>query len=95
MRKSGYYECPDFVLLGFAAWTLLTLFGSIGVYRWNRILTGRSSISEWRADAPQGGEWYQRAMRAHELGRDRHITGVMRDAGGIEWSFGRNRGLEL
>ena len=25
----------------------------------------------------------------------RHITGVMRDAGGIEWSFGRNRGLEL
>jgi hypothetical protein len=25
----------------------------------------------------------------------RHITGVMRDAGGIEWSFGRNRGLGL
>jgi uncharacterized MAPEG superfamily protein len=56
---------PVFVLLGFAAWTILTLFGSIGVYRWSRILTGRSSISEWRADAPQGSEWYQRAMRAH------------------------------
>ena len=25
---------PVLVLLGFAAWTLLTLFGSIGVYRW-------------------------------------------------------------
>jgi uncharacterized membrane protein YecN with MAPEG domain len=44
---------------------LLTLFGSIGVYRWSRIVTGRASISEWRADAPQGSEWYQRAMRAH------------------------------
>jgi len=56
---------PAFVLLGFAAWTVLTLFGSIGVYRWSRILTGRASVSEWRADAPQGSEWYQRAMRAH------------------------------
>jgi hypothetical protein len=25
----------------------------------------------------------------------RHITGIMRDAGGIDWSFGRNRGLGL
>ena len=24
-----------------------------------------------------------------------HITGIMRDAGGIEWSFGRKRGLGL
>ena len=56
---------PVLVLLGFAAWTLLTLFGSIGVYRWSRILTGRASIAEWRADAPQGCEWYRRAMRAH------------------------------
>jgi uncharacterized MAPEG superfamily protein len=56
---------PVLVLLGFAAWTLLTLFGSIGVYRWQRILTGRASIAEWRADVPQGNEWYQRAMRAH------------------------------
>lgn len=53
------------VLLGFAAWTLLTLFGSIGVYRWSRIFTGRASINEWRADVPQGSDWYQRAMRAH------------------------------
>ena len=56
---------PVLVLLGFAGWTLLTLFGSIGVYRWSRILTGRVAIAEWRADVPQGSERYQRAMRAH------------------------------
>ena len=56
---------PVLILLDFAAWTLMTLFGSIGVYRWSRILTGRASIVEWRADATQGSEWYQRAMRAH------------------------------
>lgn len=56
---------PVLVLLGFAAWTLLTLIGSVGVYRWSRILTGRASVSEWRADLPQGCEWYQRSMRAH------------------------------
>ncbi len=56
---------PILVLLGFAAWTLLTLFASIGVYRWSRILTGRASVAEWRADVPQGSDWYKRAMRAH------------------------------
>jgi uncharacterized MAPEG superfamily protein len=56
---------PVLMLLGFTAWTLLVLFGSIGVYRWSRILTGRASLAEWRADVPQGSDWYQRAMRAH------------------------------
>ena len=56
---------PQWALLGFAVWTLLVLFGTIGVYRWSRILTGRVPIAEWRADVPQGSEWYQRAMRAH------------------------------
>jgi uncharacterized MAPEG superfamily protein len=56
---------PVLVLLGFAAWTLLILLGCIGIYRWSWILTGRASIAEWRADVPQGGDWYQRAMRAH------------------------------
>jgi uncharacterized MAPEG superfamily protein len=57
---------PVWVLLGFAAWTLLTLFTTIGVYRWTRILTGRASIAEWRADEVQGtAEWYRRALRAH------------------------------
>lgn len=56
---------PVWVLLGFAGWTLLTLFGSIGVYRWSRILTGRAQISEFRGDDPKGSDWYRRAMRAH------------------------------
>jgi uncharacterized MAPEG superfamily protein len=56
---------PVWVLLGFAMWTLLTLFGSVGVYRWSRILTGRSELSEFRADVPHGSDWYRRAMRAH------------------------------
>ena len=56
---------PMWVLLGFAGWTLAILFGSVGVYRWSRILTGRATIREWRADVAQGCEWYQRAMRAH------------------------------
>ncbi len=43
----------------------MTLIGSVGVYRWSRILTGRASVAEWRADVPQGCEWYQRSMRAH------------------------------
>ena len=56
---------PVWVLLGFAGWTLVTLFGSIGVYRWSRILTGRAKITEFVADVPHGADWYRRAMRAH------------------------------
>src|SRR5438477_8660641 len=56
---------PVWVLLGFAGWTLVTLFGSVGVYRWSRILTGRARITEFVADVPHGAEWYRRAMRAH------------------------------
>ena len=56
---------PVWVLLGFAFWTLLLLFTTVGVYRWSRILTGRTRISEWRADEQQGSEWYRRAIRAH------------------------------
>jgi uncharacterized MAPEG superfamily protein len=56
---------PQWALLGFAVWTLLVLFGTVGVYRWSRILKGQVRISEWQADLPQGSDWYQRAMRAH------------------------------
>jgi uncharacterized MAPEG superfamily protein len=56
---------PQWALLGFAVWTLLVLFGTVGVYRWSRILTGQVAISTWQADLPQGSEWYRRAMRAH------------------------------
>lgn len=57
---------PLWVLLGYAAWTLLTLFATVGFYRWSHILTGRTSIAEWRADEVQGNEWYRRAVRAHQ-----------------------------
>lgn len=56
---------PVWVLLGFAAWTLFVLFTTVGVYRWRRILTGRTAIAAWRADEQQGSEWYRRAVRAH------------------------------
>jgi len=39
---------PLWVLLGFAIWSLLTLFATAGVYRWTRILTGRVPIAAWR-----------------------------------------------
>lgn len=56
---------PLWVLLAFAGWTLLLLVTTVGVYRWSRILSGRASIREWRADEPQGNDLYRRAMRAH------------------------------
>ncbi len=54
-----------FMLLGFAAWTVLLLLFTVGVYRWSRILTGRVPISDFRADKVKGEDWYLRAMRAH------------------------------
>jgi uncharacterized MAPEG superfamily protein len=59
---------PVLVLLGFAAWTLLILIASIGIYRWSRILTGRASMVEWRTDLPQGSDAYQRAIQAQSSG---------------------------
>ncbi len=43
---------PVWVLLGFAAWTLFILFTTVGVYRWSRILTGRTAIAAW--PSPEG-----------------------------------------
>jgi len=56
---------PAWALLGFAMWTLLVLVATVGTYRWTMILARRASIAEWRADVPQGSDWYRRAMRAH------------------------------
>jgi len=53
------------MLLGFAAWTVLLLSATVGVYRWSRILTGRDQIHGFRADQVEGEGWYRRAMRAH------------------------------
>jgi uncharacterized MAPEG superfamily protein len=56
---------PLWMLLGFAAWTVLLLLATVGVYRWSRILTGRVPIRNFRADQIEGEDWYKRAMRAH------------------------------
>ena len=56
---------PVWMLLAFATWTVVLLLGTVGVYRWSRILTGRVPIREFRADQVEGAEWYKRAMRAH------------------------------
>ncbi|HVK55690.1 MAG TPA: MAPEG family protein [Burkholderiales bacterium] len=56
---------PQWVLLGFATWTVLLLSATVGIYRWSRILTGRVPIGDFRADRVEGAGWYQRAMRAH------------------------------
>ena len=56
---------PMWMLLGFATWTVLLLFFTVGVYRWSRILTGRIPIADFKADKVEGEDWYRRAMRAH------------------------------
>ena len=56
---------PMWMLLGFAAWTVLLLSATVGVYRWTRILSGRASVSSFRADPVEGEDWYRRSMRAH------------------------------
>ena len=56
---------PQWVLLGFAAWTLSVLSGTVGIYRLSSIVARRSGFSEWRANDTQGSDWYRRAMRAH------------------------------
>jgi hypothetical protein len=44
---------------------VLLPLGTVGVYPWSRILTGRVPIGNFRADLIEGAEWYRRAMRAH------------------------------
>lgn len=56
---------PLWVLLAFAVWTVLVLLGTIGVYRWSKILTGRKTMADFSPTDPQGADWYKRAMRAH------------------------------
>lgn len=56
---------PVATLLGFAAWTLLLLLSTVGIWRWSHILTGRMALTEFPADKPHGSEGYRRAIRAH------------------------------
>ena len=56
---------PIWMLLGFAAWTLLLLLLTVGVYRWAQIFAGRAGVGGFSADHVEGAEWYRRSMRAH------------------------------
>jgi uncharacterized MAPEG superfamily protein len=56
---------PQWALLGFAAWTLLLLMATVGVYRWGNILFAKAAIASFRSDALEGAGWYQRGTRAH------------------------------
>lgn len=56
---------PMWMLLGFAAWTLLLLMAIVGVYRWFNILFRKASIASFRSDRLEGQDWYQRGTRAH------------------------------
>ena len=56
---------PQWSLICFALWTLLTMIFTIGVTRWYLILTGKSRPREFRADKPHGTPRYRRSMRAH------------------------------
>jgi uncharacterized MAPEG superfamily protein len=53
------------MLLAFAAWTVLLLTSTIGVYRWSRILSGQAPINGFKASPVDGADWYLRSMRAH------------------------------
>jgi uncharacterized MAPEG superfamily protein len=56
---------PELMLLGFAAWTLVLLIATVGVYRLSRISRGRAGMGDFRADRVEGQDWYVRSMRAH------------------------------
>ena len=56
---------PQWTLLGFAAWTLLLLVATVGVYRWGMILFRGAAVGSFRSDQLEGAEWYQRGVRAH------------------------------
>jgi uncharacterized MAPEG superfamily protein len=56
---------PQWVLLGFALWTIFLLTATIGVYRWTLIFSGKTPKEGFPGDSPHGADWYGRATRAH------------------------------
>ncbi|TNE58175.1 MAG: MAPEG family protein [Alphaproteobacteria bacterium] len=55
----------QWVLFGFALWTLVVLMFGIGVSRWSRVLTGRAALTDFPGDQPHGSPRYRRIIRAH------------------------------
>jgi type IV secretory pathway VirD2 relaxase len=67
-----------------------------GVYRHRLALSsGRFAVIEGLG--PNGGPGFQLVPWSREIDRElgRHVAGVARDGGGVEWSLGRKRGLGL
>ena len=56
---------PQWTLLGFSAWTLALLMGTVGLYRWFNILFAKAGLASFRSDQLEGAGWYQRGTRAH------------------------------
>lgn len=57
---------PLMTLVAFALWTQLTLLGTIGIYRWSHILTGRADFQRFGTPDTTGEtDLYKRSMRAH------------------------------
>lgn len=56
---------PVWVLLAFAAWTLLVLITNVGTYRLGKIFGGESKFNDFPADRVEGSDFYRRSMRAH------------------------------
>lgn len=56
---------PAWMLLAFAAWTLILLTFTVGIYRWYCILLCDADIAGFRAGAVAGSDWYARGTRAH------------------------------
>lgn len=52
-------------LLGFVAWTLVLLVGTVGAPRISAILRKQAKPNSFNAAVPHGSERYQRSMRAH------------------------------
>jgi hypothetical protein len=65
LHKEGFDANPGLGLARLRRLDVVYSIHTVGVYRWSRILTGRTAIAAWRADEQQGDEWYRRAIRAH------------------------------
>jgi uncharacterized MAPEG superfamily protein len=55
---------PLVSLLLFALWTVIVPLGTVGVYRFSRVVDG-AAMNAFSAENVQGADWYRRAMRAH------------------------------
>jgi uncharacterized MAPEG superfamily protein len=55
----------QWALLGFVAWTLLLLVGTIGLTRISAIIKKEARPNQFNPAVPHGSERYQRSMRAH------------------------------